>query len=87
MEITDGCSVSIYSMCVYIDLRACVRVSQIRVSFEQVFLAKMKGMRGDNGKMGEAGAGGGGKRALFLLTFTAGTFCLDASAEKNIWFR
>lgn len=36
---------------------------------------------------GWTGAGGWGKRALFLLTFTAGTLCLDAPAEKNICFR
>lgn len=47
-----------------------------------VFLAKMKGLKGVR-----EGAGGEAKGALFLLTFSPGTLCLDASAEKSIQFR
>lgn len=85
MDITDGCSVCIYSMCVYIDLRACVRVSQIRVSFKQVFLEKMKGIRDDNGNMGETGEGGGGKKGFVPVNLYGRYFlpgCL--SREKHL---
>lgn len=75
-----------------IDLPACIRASQIKDAIEQVscFSGTNKGVGG--GGWVREGAGGRGrrvrkKRAMFLLTFTPGTLCLDASAEKNIRFR
>lgn len=81
MEITDGCLFVCLCVCVLICLHASGSLkSEIYLNKFPVFLAK--------NEVGEGGRGvWGGKRALFLLTFTAGTLCLDASAEENIWFR
>lgn len=73
MEITGGVFV-----CACIDLPACVRASQVRDSFEQLFwwIKIKKRRRCEEVEVREKGL-------LLLLTFTAGTLCLDASDPRK----